>query len=647
MSGEDWGHDDRGSAPPEIHAGEHAHGRAQAKLTNADDPEAASLPPEAFGRGSKKRGLLIGLAAIVTAGLAFGAFGYFQHRAAVRSAELAFGDLNMCLFGQAEVPSTEVAARFHTHQVAMLSRTVKERSEGASGGAWPERCGVYALRLADASDGAGYDADDGTSLLAKSTELAKLLKEKGLDGDLGAALEQTWKAAEAARVRPVKSVLAGPPEHGRALTVDDVPESALIVKDFVGLKQLQIPEQQNEVPAFFIDQKDVGGPFSCFVERERVLCQHVEPSLSKLSQPLTVIGTADPGAAPIVYVGNRADTTMYRSDTGVELGRGVPLAAYSRSDGASFIAYYDNGAGEIVLASHVKGDKEPKLVKLSDELRTFFGGDKDKDKDKEKDKAKEDDKLPRLEPLDLTLAHGFAYMRLSGVDMPSTLFVAKLKGDGHLDTPQKIAEDVGWNDYDSANVARIQTCRGTEGRRAVIIRSSDGDRVSFFLDGKWTPALRSGVGLRGNLVCHGNGLVAVNHGLVSTCSSAACDQQVVKESVRGSGDTGPRDSYSDTVLFGKAGDAPSAYFTVWAAKGQRAGIRAKRGLIPELGDTPDSVLFDDLLLNGKLTDLSTVSEFELVGGGDHALLIMQTKKGLAAIRVSPEGQATPENVVWQ
>jgi hypothetical protein len=86
---------------------------------------------------------------------------------------------------------------------------------------------------------------------------------------------------------------------------------------------------------------------------------------------------------------------------------------------------------------------------------------------------------------------------------------------------------------------------------------------------------------------------------------------------------------------------------LWAA-GTRGGVRAKLGPIASLDKVPEQVVFDDLVFGNRLSELPTVTELRVVGAaGKTALVLMQTKKGLVAMRYGADKGLSPDTVVWE
>lgn len=63
---------------------------------------------------------------------------------------------------------------------------------------------------------------------------------------------------------------------------------------------------------------------------------------------------------------------------------------------------------------------------------------------------------------------------------------------------------------------------------------------------------------------------------------------------------------------------------------------------PELFEKEkDVVLFDDLITEGKVTDLSSILGFRLYSREDYAVLLMSNVAGLYAFRIETNGKVSP------
>jgi len=582
----------------------------------------ADLPPSQFqfGKPSKRRVVIIALAGLaITAALA-GGFGYYTHRSAMRHASAAFSDLNQCLIGETNTTGEEVVVKFRHHQVAMMGRTGDKRT-GDAGEAWPERCESYALKLLDAADGANLEGDDGVSLKESAAELAKALKEnRMIDNDVSGVLLKLWTAGAKAELKPVPSTVIGPPAHAIALTIGDLPDSAFITKEYVALNDLQLPWHPSEASSFFFDQKDGDGPFHCHATNENLVCSHVAGPLAKRGHTLRLLGSADPGVAPLLFAGNRGDAGIYRADNGALVDRMASYGGYSRKDGVAIAVGYE---GDKIFLTVQKGKEAGKRLDIDEELKRLF----------------DEDPPDRGHAFyNVQVAHGFLYLR--GTRKEERRFWAfPIEASGRPGKPIDlgILPEYG---LVTANDERphIASCRTGEGRRVVRVHGRNHDYASFLADAKWTKLIEGDDLFYKQMDCYGDRALFMGDSRVETCTAADCKSANLRLEAPG-------------VLSARAGTYGRAILgdkviAIWGA-GQRGGVRAKKGAPADLPTAEDTVLLDDLLDQGKMVDLPTVTELRVIGGGGHALLLVQTKRGLSVIRIKADGSALPETVIWQ
>ncbi len=590
---------------------------SMAALTGTEEPE---LPPSQldFGKPSRGRVAVFALMGLLATGAAVAGVGYYLHRSAMKAASLAFGDLNQCLIGEVNTTEAEVVIKYRRHQVAMMGRPADARSEGA-GEAWPDRCASQAIKLVDAANDANLEASDGTSLRETAAELEKALKEgRALDNDISGLLTKTWAAAEKAGLRAPPSSVIGPPSHPIALTVGDLPDSAFVTKEYVALNDLQLPWHTSEEPSFYFDHKDGDGPFYCRAAPEQLVCTHIAATLRKRGHALRLLGSADPGVAPLLFAGNRGDAGIYRSDTGEEIDRMPSYGGYVSKGGLVVVAGYE---GDKVILSVKKG-KSAVRHDFDEELKRLFD---------------EDPPSRGHAFYNVQVSHGFVYMR--GVRKEQRRFWAfPLSGEGAMGKPIDLGELPEYGLVTAGDERpHIASCRTGEGRRVVRVHGRNHDYASFLADARWTNLVEADDLFTKRMECTESRALFMGDSFVEVCNSAGCKAERMRLEAPG-------------VLSARAGTYGRAVLgdkvlAIWGA-GARGGVRAKRGEPKELPTVQDSVLLDDLIDQGKISDLPTVTELRLIGGGAYALLLVQTKRGLSVLRIKADGSAMPETVQW-
>ncbi len=598
-----------------------------AKLTT----EEADIPMSVVRGGSKKKIVLVALASVALLGAAAGGFGYYQNRRARSQTEAAFGELSQCLLGE-QTSSAEVALRFRRHQVALMGKTTEERSDGNE--AWPERCAKAANQLVDAADAAGLESNDGNSLKGAAEQLSKALAEKrGLDNDISALLKAAWEQAEKAKIKAPRSSVAGPPEHARPATIDDIAESSYVTHDYLSMSALHLPPNPSGERFFFFDNKGGGGPFYCRIRDEGLGCKKLPGELAKVTLALSVIGSQDPGVAPLFFAGSRGEAGVYRGDTGAKVDKLQSVGGYARKDGAVVLLGIEEG--KMVLSFQKAPGEAAHHVPLDDELKTAFedvlrAGPAEERRDKRDSKLDYENGY-----FNTQLVHGSVFVRLWDAKLGWRVYAIAVGPDGHLQKAMKIGSLDGLVSYSGVEPG-MTACRAGD-HLVLRARQSAGERLAFFADGNWTAPIESKATSSALLDC-ADAQATLSESLgVSTCTSASCS--TLWSTTKGLGDLAPRTGLQDVAATSEGSVA------IWGA-GQRGGIRAR----PVGGDskTPTiSVFFDDLVSGGKVLDVPTVTAARLIPAGKNAVLLMQTSNGLSAWRVSAKGEVSPDRVVWE
>ncbi|NUP09460.1 MAG: hypothetical protein HOW73_25685 [Polyangiaceae bacterium] len=589
--------------------------RASAQLTT----EEADIPMSAIRGGSKKKVLLIGVAALLLAGGGIAGFGYFQNQSARKQTQAAFGELSQCLVGEAVTSSAEIPMKYRAHQVAIMGRKPDERAEG--GEPWPERCATPALKVVDAAEDAGLESSDGKSLYAAADELAKALKEKrGLDNDISGLLRNTWEQAEAAKLTPSASSVAGPPTHKPVMVLDQIPDTAIVSKEYVALNAMHTTRHPSEEGFIFFDRKEAPGPFYCRVEKERLLCKKVPADVAKLGHAITVNGSSDPGVPPLFFAGNRGDAGVYRGDTGALVDKMDTVGAYARKDG--LVVLLGVADGKMTLAVQKKSGDLTTRYPLDEELKPFF-----------------EDTVEWGNGFYTTMvSHGYLYAQIWKEGQAWKLYAFPIGADGRPKKPTLIGDLSG--STENSGGPSLSSCRTADARRTVRIHHYEHDYVTFFADGTWTRPLEANGLSEGIMDCGEGRATFTQNGSLTLCTSAECTQEYLNMYRAPNNDLAPRSGANDRAL------VKDTLVAIWGA-GQRGGIRGRRALPKEWESSTDAVLFDDLVADGKLGEVSTVTELKVLPAPGSALVLLQTRKGLVAMRVGSDGGFTPDNVVWE
>lgn len=585
------------------------------RLAGAHVPTAElelSPPSEALALPSRKKGVLIAAAAVLVFVSALGAFGLHQRKTAVEAAERGHADLLQCLLGESAQSPDEAVLFLRRHQVALMTRSEEARG-GKGKAAWPERCAEPALRVADAAGPAGFNDEGGKGLGPDATALAKLLSDhQGFSPKLWDAMRAYLDAAARERLRVRNPSALPPPAHPRALTLDDLPRSAFVTRDYVPLRFVETSAFPSDQTFFFVDHRETTGPFFCFVRKQHLACQHVAPSLRKAKR-LHLLGTADPGVAPLLL---EEGGSVYRSDSGNRVEKLAVAGAYRRKD--QLVVLLGAQEGRASYAIQRKDNGPTVTMDLLEELTRLFDGE-----------------LEELDPArDLLLAHGQLFVRRRSQEGVS-LFALAITEDGRLGPPR----DLGLADVRGPLADALYGCSSGEGL-SLRVHGDQGDAVAMLNGVKLSGWAATEGRLRGadrEQTCEFGSYRSLGYDAIQTCRGGSCETQRLRFEPKG--ELAARPGTRSLAPIGRD------LLLVWAAA-ELGAVRAKRGSSATIDESDDSVLFDDRIVDGKLSELPSVTELRVWGGESGALVLLQTAKGLASLSLQADGTVQPEPVEW-
>jgi hypothetical protein len=585
-------------------------GRLAGAAPSAEFEPELPAPREYRPRPSRRKGVLVAAGTAVVFASALGAFGLHQRRTAVEAAERGHTDLLQCLIGESADSPDEAVLFLRRHQVALMTRS--EEARGGKGAAWPERCAEPALRVAKAAGPAGFAVVGNKGLGPDAAALAELLTDQGFSPKLWDALHSYLDSAKRERLRSRTSLVLPPPAHPRALTLDDLPPSAFVTRSAVPLRSLETSSFPSDQAFFFVDHREAKGPFVCFVRNTQLACEHVAPTLRKAKR-LHVLGTADPGVAPLLI---EEAGGVYRSDTGSRVEKLAATSAYRRRD--QLVVLLGLQEGRVTYAIQRKDNGPTVALDLVEELTRLFDGE-----------------LEQLEPArDLLLAHGQLFVRKRDQN-GSNLFALAVTEDGRLGSPR----DLGMPDVSGPLADALYGCSSKEGL-VLRVHGAQADAVATLNGGRLSTWATTDARLQGADVaksCEPGSYRTFTANAVQTCRGASCDTQRLRFEPKAELAARP----GTRSLAPIAGDL----LFVWAAA-ELGAVRTKRGSSTTIDESDDSVLFDDRIVDGKLSELPSVSELRVWGGESGALVLMQTAKGLASLSLQADGTVQPTPVEW-
>lgn len=608
----------------------------------ADDrePVSAKLEPvpdstELLGQEHlrRKRRLIIGFAvAGVTIVAGTGALLVVADRAAKAKLQSSAADLSMCLFGDAVPAGSAVAKQLRGAQLTAMSLPDGERAVH-DGQPWPQRCGPVAQALMESAKDAGLaDKSDDADLVDRADALAKQLKTPTAQfADLSAAADGTWSALEKAKVvvEPSKRV-PGPPPRAKPLSPAELGDSSAISKTPFVFGSVVLSSYRGEV--FHILVQDAGvpkAPFLCAFDDGPIRCRSVRGMLGDGRLALSIFGTAEKGAWPLLLAGEGGGGGLYRSEDGVQIAAGNIVGASIAKDGT--IRVLQSKGSELGLEIIYPDRAKSKLSKYA---------------------------LP--EGCD-TLSAGMLWDE--GVVECQTPFDRGEKRGEHLLLPLgkevpgyvKVEEPAEANDEEAKpserppmSASSYATCRAGDTR--VVGRGS----ALFFKDALgWSRPPKSN--MRGGQVSCTDKVATVTYladargetpwrsSITHTrCTVAECTatNMQFENLLKGGLEGAPREKLFDAT---SAGDA---MIVAWAS-GQTGGVRLRIGASDGIVAAPDVVVYDDLANEGPLAGKPDLTDMTIIGQPKQATLLLRSSRGVHAMRIASDGGFFPAEVVWE
>ncbi|HNS98323.1 MAG TPA: hypothetical protein PKL73_15330 [Polyangiaceae bacterium] len=556
-----------------------------------------------------------------------GAGGYFLHKHSTQQAQAQVGSswasLDQCLLGAPLAEGEKPSMRFRAVQLSALSQSVVEA--GGEKAQWPVRCATHAHALRD-----GLVAISGTpvekSLAYWVDKLAAALSATGASSaDLSEIVDATWEQAGREGMARDKGQVTGPeaPLPTKALTIDDLKSHKPIVSKAPALDTLQTDVHPSAVLNLFAEDANKEHSLFCSMSPEKkvIHCEPLAAGIPASQLGMRLLGTSDDDVAPLLFAGSRGSEGVYRIVGGDKITASTALGGYVTKDVASVLTW-DEGSKRILLHRKTGAD-EPKSVPV-----------------------RLDEKLKISQPVrDVHVFWDHILVRGANRFDETWLAAACIKpGATGIEAPV----DVGMLPESGANRPPTETdlpmvgCR-TDKTKVVRVRGDSHDFLSFFVADKWTkPVKTSRTG--GDLSCRrveayltrfdspaGAGMLESSI-VVEKCSPAACQtsELTIEEMFKGTLGLAPASAPLIAQIEGKI-------LVVWTAA-ERGGLRLRLAPIDALAKTPDTVLFDDLVQEGKVQKTSSIAEVRLLARASFAVLLIRTSQGLHALHIDAEGR---------
>jgi hypothetical protein len=565
----------------------------------------------------RRRAVPILVAVLAAGGLAAGAY-YIAGSVGSGWDEVgtAYDALNTCMIGAPLAEGESVAMRMTGIELALRTMSPSERAERASD--WPIECKPMAHKLAEAVRGSARK--DAEPLAAAATELANELDMRKPDAP-AATYEKLRAAAKAVSLEAkVAADVKQPPAPKPRPSLDLIPATARLSEDGFNPGHLHLEPFQSRDTFFLLDEENLkGGPRLCDYrpKSKELVCEKLPEKVAKNSPHLRLWGTTEPGAAPFLFVGDRGQDGIYRSSNGKRVGKKLIYGAHA-GDGDHLVAtWWNEKEGALFLAELRPDEKKPESVKLLDYAESgnpyyhtglFWNWFVYRDFDDKKD------------------------LHLYAREVKGLSKWGELVDVGPLVEPGLIREN---------DTPHFDACR--DGDTIVIrARGLSVDRLAFHDNKGWHTPVPS-PGIAGTLTCFGGEAVITqldNRTVYENrCTATGCERAEFSLDKALSQRESLKPSADDPVTAAAAGPSLAV---AWRAPGE--GLRLVVGRAADIAKNEGTLILDDKIHKGQVSQISTLTHYRLIPGRGYALLILTTIDGNYVEEVLPDGTLTPVTV---
>ncbi|MBI4703339.1 MAG: hypothetical protein HY744_19665 [Deltaproteobacteria bacterium] len=609
-----------------------------------------------YAARARKRKLAIAALALLAV---IGVGGFFIARQVSSDAAArvvtSWSSLHRCLLGKPLGEGERPSVRLRAIQLTAMAMAEAAPAPGKEE-PWPRRCGPSGHALSEALKDTGRAKEGEQDLAFWADKLAALLDDKsGVAQDLTEIVDRIFELGKKEGIGLVQEGnVPEPPAAVEALTVDALGSVKPLSKLPFDLKNVRVEQHTGETLRFIVDDEQVGGsPALCQASgsADSVGCAPLPEGAGKASQGgVQLLGSADEGAAPLVFAGVRGADGIFRSDTGERIDGLASCGGHVAQGGLVSVLGCDDkkglllvrAAGKLVTRSPiVTGNTAPAALNiLGTSIATArpAGG--------------LNLKLP--EPVrDAQLFFGHVLLRGRTPQGETWVAAGQVKDAGSATealTPFGLLPEEKQSDAASDVESRLAGCRS--GQTLVVrVQHARSDFVSFLASGQWTKPVKVPTA-GGILSCRKNeaSLTGIVPGPAdSPLATAVTHYRCTPSACRG------RRLMLRELLAGEHGLAPSAVMAaadvggkllfVWGAA-QRGGLRMRLGAEGRISSTEDIVILDDLIRDRAVQSSSSLLDVRLMARARFAIALLSTKNGVYAVRIKPDGKFVPIPVSW-
>ena len=570
----------------------------------------------AFVAASRRRTRNIAIATVlilVFVGVGIIAFTKYSNAQSAQRRIDSYSALHQCLLGASPATGEAAGARFRKSQLAALTggetrrATLKEK-------AWPARCATFAHQLSEATK----KRDGFEDVTTNAASLGEALDKSGAYWtDLTTLIDATLSSATKAEIARVeKGDVDGPPAASQALEIEGLGKNKAVTNKAVDLNSAVHTEPHRaEAVRFIVDDKQVdGAPLLCTFTLQEGACSSLPAAITGAATGgYQLRGTTGKSAKPLVFAGGDGSGGVFVTTDGSKIATATSLGGWTTANGHAALLTVDGDRLGLVRwrdgrSSTGRVSTRLKLKNAARDAQLLWGQ---------------------------VLAVG-----ASGDEHTVAAGEVGERGQSRLTDVGTIAPAA--IPIKATKRPRITGCKSGD-LVAARIANGKNEYFSFHISGSWTKPTElqkaGGIMSCGN---EGASIVRIDRAdsptatmlTHSRCKPGKCTSTRLKMVDILASELG----LAPTSLL-QAVDLSGNLLMVWAA-GQRGGVRMRLAPTAQIATATDVILYDDLMQGSKVISNSTLVDIKLLPADGFAVLLLNTKAGLFALRVTPDGKVT-------
>jgi hypothetical protein len=583
--------------------------------TEGSDARDSSPDFAAMRARSTRRLTLLGGGGLLAA-LAVGGYVLWSaQRSARLEVESSVSELRACLLGGPLEPKENAALRIRRLQLRALDHTDTELVT-LQDKLWPFTCRQPTTRVLTATKDQTSDAQQ-----KSLTDLSGFLdKQSAVSRDASALIDLALATLDA--IHPGAIAKGAEPLPLAALNVDTLATVTPLSQKGASFSQTFTEDNPGLSLPVLIDDQDLPAPLLCRFRGAELGadCRALTELNAVHGHGLRLLGTSDPDAPNLIFAGNRGSEGIFLAGAAAPVDHLYSYGGFSAKDGSVSILGYDESQPGLVLVQK-PGTLPTVRTPLKPNFRIdnyFYGSQILWDQVLVRGVTPDNERRLFTLPLEKTGKSSFELADIGELAEPGAI------------RPGEEAEP------------HLTGCR-TDQATVVRVRGYDHDFLTFRINGAFSmpvPAATEGV-----LGCYGASAtlvwvdkpgseVRLHH---DACTSAGCTTALVQGHELDHDTTELRVKEKTDLV---AVDLAGQLLTVWIA-GDRGGLRLRMAPPEAFARTPDTLVFDDHVADGKVVDASTILGFRLYSRANFAVLLLSTLAGVHAFRIDTSGALSP------